>query len=406
MSRKVWLATVLSLLAVACAKPVEPSTAKVGEGLENAVPDAPESASVQPTDPVIPKLRATLPFDQLPVGDEIARSTRKVEGVQAVARVGLGMVETDAKAGKAGITVVAVDPSEFRPLAPQATSEADFVWRGLQSRQVFLAHEEYRRLGVKPSDTMFVRGPSNSLLVRVGGIAANGIPNLAGALISRDHAAALGLGQPSEILVGLKDGQQPEAMKKTLAELVPSARYEVIPSGFRGAFLTGPAAEKLFGAFTYTVNSDGSIVPDAEWVKKYIISKKVPILGVTKCHRSMFPQLEGALREIEQEGFAPIIDTKDYGGCYNARLIRGEDPADPHSHLSMHAWGLAVDINVSTNQMGAVPTLDSRIVSIFERWGFRWGGRWVNRPDGMHFELAGVLRELIPTPSPTRKRRR
>lgn len=355
--------------------------------------------------PVIPKLRATLPADQLPVGEEIAQVTRGVDGIQAVARVGLGLVETDATAGKAVITVIAVNPDEFRPLAPTTTSQADFVWRGLRSRQVFLAHEEYRRLGVQPGETMFVRGPSNSLLVRVGGVVSNGIPNFGGALVSLDQSAALGLGAPSEILVGLKDGQEPGAMKKVLSERVPNARFEVIPTGFRGAYLTGPATAILFGTFNFTVNPDGSIVPDAEWVRKYIVSKRVPILGVTKCHKAMFPQLAGALKEIEEQGLAPLINLKDYGGCYHARLIRGEDPADPHSHVSMHAWGLAVDLNVSTNQMGAVPTMDLRIVSIFERWGFRWGGRWVNRPDGMHFELAGVLKELIPTPTPKKRRR-
>jgi hypothetical protein len=36
--------------------------------------------------------------------------------------------------------------------------------------------------------------------------------------------------------------------------------------------------------------------------------------------------------------------------------------------------------------------MDPRVVAIFEKWGFRWGGRWT-KPDGMHFELAAVLRE-------------
>ena len=48
--------------------------------------------------------------------------------------------------------------------------------------------------------------------------------------------------------------------------------------------------------------------------------------------------------------------------------------------------GNAVDLNVSTNQLGTEGDMPPRIVEIFERWGFVWGGDW-SRPDPMHFEL-------------------
>lgn len=362
---------------------------------------------IRPFDPlsiVKPALQATLPPDRLGQSRDIAETVRMVDGVKAVARVNLDVVSTEGNDGKSDITVVAVDPDEFRPLAPSTTGNADFVWRGLQGRQIYLAHEEYARLGVQPGENVYLKGPRSSLLFRIGGVAANGVPNLAGALISHQHADALGLGPPNLLLVGLQGGQDRNTVLKGIAERLPRFRFDPMAAASNHAFVTGKAAAALFGSFDYTVNPDGTINPTQAWVKKYIVAGTVPILGSTKCHRVMFSQLKGALAEVEEAGFASLINVKDYGGCYNARLIRGEDPNDPaaHRHLSMHAWGLAVDMNVSTNQMGAQPTMDPRIVEIFERWGYRWGGRW-SRPDGMHFEMAAILKELLPTQRPRRR---
>jgi hypothetical protein len=46
---------------------------------------------------------------------------------------------------------------------------------------------------------------------------------------------------------------------------------------------------------------------------------------------------------------------------------------DPVNHaLSKHAWSLAIDLNVYDNPEGSTPKMDSRVVAIFEKWGFRW----------------------------------
>lgn len=392
-----------ALTLVACAAP-QPTRQTYGspEEIQNFEPEARPQAAA-PTQPVRPKLQANLGANDGRPPQITADLVRSVHGVAAVAAVSLGVVKTDANNAEANLTVVAVDPSEFRPLAPQSTSDAEFVWRGLQGRQIFLAHEQYRRLGVQPGQTMVLRGANTSLLFRVGGIVSNGAPNIAGGLISLDAGSALDLGPPSLLLIGLDEGQNVEEVKKALTKNVPGVQFSATAAASNRAFLSGRDAERLFGTFEYTVKPDASIVPTPEWVKKYIVAKTVPILGTTKCHKIMFPQLEAALKEVEAQGLAPLINTKDYGGCYNARLIRGEDPADPESKLSMHAWGLAVDINVSTNQMGATPTLDPRIVEIFEKWGYRWGGWWTHRPDGMHFELAALIKELLPKEPRRRK---
>lgn len=138
--------------------------------------------------------------------------------------------------------------------------------------------------------------------------------------------------------------------------------------------------------FAYTDLGDGMILIDRSWVGRRIVTAEVPVLGRVRCHEAMIPQLAGALTEIEERGLAHLLDTSDYGGCWVPRRIDWS----PHRPLSNHAWGLAIDINVSTNQLGRTPLLDRRIVDVFERWGFGWGGDW-SRPDGMHFELVSIV---------------
>jgi hypothetical protein len=97
-------------------------------------------------------------------------------------------------------------------------------------------------------------------------------------------------------------------------------------------------------------------------------------------------RLRGALQEVVDQGLAGAIDAGDFGGCYAPRFIA----SDPTKGLSLHTWGIAVDLNVQGNLRGTTGELDRRVVDIFKRWGFAWGGDW-SYTDPMHFELA-VLR--------------
>jgi hypothetical protein len=81
------------------------------------------------------------------------------------------------------------------------------------------------------------------------------------------------------------------------------------------------------------------------------------------------------------------------GGTFNWRYIAGT------SELSMHAWGIAIDIDPSyahywRNEPEAKRTWKNRIpqaiVDAFEAEGFIWGGRWYHY-DTMHFEYRPEL---------------
>ena len=141
------------------------------------------------------------------------------------------------------------------------------------------------------------------------------------------------------------------------------------------------------GTFKYTDNGDGTITPESSWVHEYIRTESVPILGQVTCNKGMLPQLRGALTEIVQLGLASSIHPDEYAGCYYPRYI-GRDASNG---LSLHSWGIAVDLNVPGNQRGTVGEMDRRVVAIFKKWGFAWGGDW-NYTDPMHFEMDRVVR--------------
>jgi hypothetical protein len=71
-------------------------------------------------------------------------------------------------------------------------------------------------------------------------------------------------------------------------------------------------------------------------------------------------------------------------GCFAPRGKRSNPAA-----LSMHSWGIAVDINAATNPMRNPMQKDipDTWVAIFEELGWTWGGRF-RIADPMHFQWA------------------
>jgi hypothetical protein len=99
-------------------------------------------------------------------------------------------------------------------------------------------------------------------------------------------------------------------------------------------------------------------------------------------------------------------------GAYNCRQITGG------TNYSLHAYGIAVDINWQTNPYGRTLVTDMPIGMIEAIEGirtaggvqvWRWGGRYSNNKDAMHFEVVASPAELVrgirsttttPTPQP------
>ena len=96
------------------------------------------------------------------------------------------------------------------------------------------------------------------------------------------------------------------------------------------------------------------------------------------CNQSLVAPLSLAFKNIVDRDLIPQIKTWD--GCFNIRKKVGG------MTLSLHSWGIAIDINAAWNPFGKQPTMSKELVACFKDAGFDWGGDW-KRPDGMHFQL-------------------
>jgi hypothetical protein len=120
---------------------------------------------------------------------------------------------------------------------------------------------------------------------------------------------------------------------------------------------------------------------DPAFLRRHIVTRRVPVLGSVTCHRKMIRPLRAALGELARRGLSQLVDPGDYAGCYAPRRIQAR------GQLSLHAWGVAIDLNASANPFMGRSRQDPRLVRIMQRHGFTWGGEWPTRPDPMHFEL-------------------
>ena len=100
------------------------------------------------------------------------------------------------------------------------------------------------------------------------------------------------------------------------------------------------------------------------------------------CNKIIVAPLSQAFTNLIDREF--VKELKTFDGCFNVRRKRGL------KSLSLHSWGIAVDVNAAWNGLGKEPTLSEGFIKCFTDAGFEWGGTWKNRPDGMHFQLNNI----------------
>ena len=182
-----------------------------------------------------------------------------------------------------------------------------------------------------------------------------------------------------------------------LIELHKNINYRKVKLTFRESkvnknwVLPTALVKEMFGDFQIKERDGVWITTELEWREENIQNKRMPILGITRCHRLMWEPLEGALNQILEEGLEEYLSIEEWrssGGCYAPRRINRFDAG---GSISRHAWGIAIDINTKSSY-------PPRVVEIFNDWGFAWGGTWTS-PDEMHFELRDLSASVSKTSS-------
>ncbi len=280
------------------------------------------------------------------------------------------------------IDAFAVDPGEYAPFLPDARRSQ--VLDALRAGKAVLGSTsaDLRRLGPGGSISFGDR------TVDVGAVVPDEVVGWSEILVSRPVGARLGIAHDRYLLAMAGDGMTSERFHQLIAGLIPpgtplrtvapgDTTYVRVASGVNPPVVM----KEVFGEFAASPRSDDPafLTMSPAWYDANIQTRSVPLLGDVTCNKALFPMLIGALTQVKDEGLGSEIHV--YSGCYAPRTVARSDIAPP----SQHAWGAAIDINAPENPYGATPTMDHRIVKIFEHWGFIWGGGFLI-PDGMHFE--------------------
>ncbi|MBZ5735489.1 M15 family metallopeptidase [Nocardioides sp. TRM66260-LWL] len=324
--------------------------------------------------------------DDRPLTPRLLERIRGLKGVQSVTSLSIAKVSIENRA----LTLAAVDAASYRRLTPQASAQAQSVWRRVAGGEIAalpglrktlpIDREGYLRLGNDDSDAR----------LHVGAYA----PQVPSIDLVVNESWGRDLRMPAGNAVVVSTGiASPTKVRGQIRRLAPAgasvqgldavARYGLDPGATQTAFVVGSVADAV-GSFTYSVLGGGRIAPAPAWVASHIGTETMPIIGRMTCNTKIFPQLRAALLEIQQVGLASKIFPGQYAGCYYPRFIAGT------TTLSNHSFGLAFDVNVPGNQRGTVGQIDRGVVAIFKKWGFAWGGDW-NYTDPMHFELARLV---------------
>jgi hypothetical protein len=293
------------------------------------------------------------------------------------------------------IDTFAVDPDEYAPFLPRRlrTDVTDALRDG---RAVISAlSARLRRLG--PGGTLAFGDTE----VEVGAVAADAAIGWSEVLVSRDVGARLGIEHDRYLLARVARRPDERAFASLLAGFLPPGTALRVAGPATETFVrvasgvNPPVVMKvLFGEFAAhpEPGNDAFLVIDPAWEEEHLATREVPVLGTVTCNRALFEPLIGALEQLRREGLDRLVH--EYAGCYAARTVARSPTAPP----SQHAYGAAVDINAEENPFGAEPTMDPRIVRVFERWGFVWGGDFLI-PDGQHFEYLGDPHTVTAVPA-------
>jgi hypothetical protein len=121
-----------------------------------------------------------------------------------------------------------------------------------------------------------------------------------------------------------------------------------------------------------------------KWMVLWNIPEELKVGMIPKriyCNSDLVEPLKLAFKSLINTGM--VDELKTWDGCFNIRKMAGSNL------MSLHSWGIAVDVNAAENGLGQPPKLSKEFVECFTKNGFDWGGNFT-RQDGMHFQLSHI----------------
>ncbi len=319
------------------------------------------------------------------ISDAVRRRVASVPGVRAAMPLSVAALSANGRT----MTIAAVDPARFRRFTSFGTASSDEVWRRVAGGEVAVDPSLPEKLE-KPRGFLRLGTSQQSPAVHIGAYAP--LVNQISAVVNDKRGRQLALPRRNALLVSTGTRSPAQVTSRLEQVLDAGTTLQTLALEFdvdapQTAVLSGGSVADAVGTFTYTANADGTVTPDPRWVREYIRTEDVPLLGPVTGNKGMLPQLRAALQEVVRRGLSGAINPGEFGGCYVPRFIA----SSPANGLSLHTWGMAVDLNVPGNLRGSTGEIDRRVVAIFKKWGFAWGGDW-SYTDPMHFEMNRVVR--------------
>lgn len=251
----------------------------------------------------------------------------------------------------------------------------------INSGMLLVSELTAERYSLEVGDKVFLVGLENKIIeLEVGGISKDSDMGWFEMVVNKDTGYQLGIFRNIQAIIW-----DTNINENFLIELHKNIKYSKVKFSIRESepnqnwVLPSALVKEFFGDFQIKERDGVWVTTEPAWRSKNIQQKRMPLLGLTVCHRLMWEPLEGALNQIIDEGLSDYISKEEFqtsGGCYAPRRISRFDAG---GSISRHAWGIAIDINTKSGY-------PQRIVEIFNSWGFAWGGTWTS-PDEMHFEL-------------------
>ncbi len=147
------------------------------------------------------------------------------------------------------------------------------------------------------------------------------------------------------------------------------------------------AVHPKWGTFHYEDQGDGTIKIDPAWTHEFILLIETTAFGKIRCHKDAAAAFQGVDSTLEANGWLAVVDGAEFTQNIAGVWVPRHQLHDVKRPLSLHSFGVAIDVNVGTHPYGTFVAQPQELMTAFAANGFRWGGNFRN-PDCMHWELA------------------